>query len=590
MPISFRMNGAIPSWAFGFCWIVLAAVCLVGPGLFFVRHLRWKPAETLCASVAASVLLIYLASSAIFWMHIQNVAAAHWVVTGICLILTLASGRDWARLFNRRQVRRVSCAFLILWVWTILLLSIIRHYAGGTWYGDWVEHYKRCLFFLEHWDLQYKFLGMYLVTARPPVMNLVCAHFMAMLGKDYVPFQMTAAFLNLLPALPCCLFASAFAPPKVGRKKAIAILTLILAASPMFMEQVTYAWTKSFTAFFCLMSLWIYLRAWRKADRTRFIAAFVCAVAACLSHFYAVGWTAALVLHYLLVVWPKRPRKWREAAEIGVACAALSATWFVWAMIAYGPRTPFNSSTTAWSVHNENLRDRVATIGFDLESTFVPYFLRAVPYDQISQTSRLGLLRDKAFDLYQTNAMFCLGLAGIVALFYVISRKDESRGKTPGELRRFWIFFFATTIFLGLVSVPTPDDWGDAHLFLVPQALLILSALAGAVAGMRSGWRIAWIFAIAIDFALGILLQVHLENRVFQLENVPGQTLPVVVGNDLPSQKAQDNFVAKQVLNLRFIGDDFAYISAEMEIALCVAFIFLLGRAAWALRPAGREG
>jgi hypothetical protein len=572
------MNGEILFLVFPFCWILLAAVCLVGPGLFFVRFLRWKPAETLCASVAASVLLIYLGSFAIFWLHIKHVVAAHWALSAICLILTLASWRDWLRLLRRRHVRRIGGAFLILWVWTLLLLSIIRHYAGGTWYGDWVEHYKRSLFFLEHWDLQYKFLGMYLVTARPPVMNLVCAHFMAMLGKNYVPFQMTAAFLNLLPALPCCLFASSFVPKKVGRKSAIAMVTLILAASPMFMEQVAYAWTKSFTAFFALMSLWIYLRAWRKGDETRFIAAFVCAVAACLSHFYAVGWTAALVAHYLLVVWPRRPQKWREAARIGVACAILAASWFGWAMIAYGPRTPFNSSTTAWSVHNENLRDRVATVGFDLESTFVPYFLRAVPYDQIAQTSRLGLLRDKFFYLYQTNAIFCLGLAGIVAVFYVILRKNSELRKVPEEMRRFWIFFFATTIFLGVVSVPTPDDWGDAHLFLLPQILLILSALAPAVAGMRGGWRIVWMAALAVDFVFGILLQVHLENRVFTLENVPGESLLIVVGNDLPSQKAQDNFVAREFLRLRFFGDDFAGVAGLSQVILCGMFVVLIAR------------
>jgi 4-amino-4-deoxy-L-arabinose transferase-like glycosyltransferase len=560
------------------CWIVLAAVCLVGPGLFFVRYLHWKPAETLVASVAASLLVIYVGTRVIFCMHFKYVVTAHWALTAICLILTLQCRGDLARLFHRRQVRRIAGAFGILWVWLLLLLAIIRHYAGGTWYGDWVEHYKRCLFFLEYWDAQYKFLGMYLVTARPPLMNMVCAHFMAMLGTDYEPYQLTAAFLNLLPALPCCLFASATLPRKMGRKAAIATLTLILAASPMFMEQATYAWTKSLTAFFALLSLWIYLSAWRKQDQVRFVAAFVCATAACLTHFYAVGWTAALAGHYLLVVWPKRPRKIREATIIGLVCALLATSWFAWAVAVYGPRVPFYSSTTAWSVQHETLRDRIATIGFDLESTFVPYFLRAVPYDQISQESHAGYLRDLAFNLYQTNAIFALGLAGIVAVIYLI-RPGRRAPDAPAEMRRFWIFFFAVTIFLGVVSVPTPDDWGDAHLFLAPQILLILSALAGTIAGMRGGWRFAWIMACTIDFALGILLQVHLENRVYAVADAPGKTVPMVVmGSNLPSEKAQDNFVAKEYLHLRFIGDDFAGIADIAQAALCGMFVILVAR------------
>jgi len=47
-------------------------------------------------------------------------------------------------------VRRVSTAFALLLLWTLVILATIRHYSGGDWFGDWLEHFQRTLVFFQH--------------------------------------------------------------------------------------------------------------------------------------------------------------------------------------------------------------------------------------------------------------------------------------------------------------------------------------------------------------------------------------------------------------------------------------------------------
>src|SRR5204863_609076 len=45
---------------------LLLTVCTAGPGLLIVGRLRWGPMEKLCCAVAASGIVVYLASFALF--------------------------------------------------------------------------------------------------------------------------------------------------------------------------------------------------------------------------------------------------------------------------------------------------------------------------------------------------------------------------------------------------------------------------------------------------------------------------------------------------------------------------------------------
>ena len=102
-----------------FMWLaqllLLFAIESVGPGLFIVRRWRLSPSEKLVISVGVSYFLVYLGSFAIFAAGLNS----RWqlLVTLTCLLLTIASFRDFLRLVSNRQVRRMLLGYLGLAAW-----------------------------------------------------------------------------------------------------------------------------------------------------------------------------------------------------------------------------------------------------------------------------------------------------------------------------------------------------------------------------------------------------------------------------------------------------------------------------------------
>ncbi len=111
--------------------------------------------------------------------------------------------------------------------------------------------------------------------------------------------------------------------------------------------------------------------------------------------------------------------------------------------------------------------------------------------------------------------------------------------------------------------MPLPEPWGAAHLSLLPQTLLALAVLAGLLSTLPIGWIVAVLIGCSIDFAVGVLLQAHLENRVLG------------AGAWELSRAAMSNLMLKQKAELHFIGDAMGGSPAQIEIILCVIFAAL---------------
>jgi 4-amino-4-deoxy-L-arabinose transferase-like glycosyltransferase len=394
-------------------------------------------------------------------------------------------------------------------------------------------------------------------------------------GTSFAAYQLVAVLLNALPILPCYLFAASASGRR--RREAGAILLLLLIASPIFVQNVTFVWTKSFAAFFALLGLWFYLRGWMKGDRARLTFGFLLVTAGCLVHLYVAAWLILLAAHYLLVVWPTRPRRLREAATIFVLCDLLLSTWFGWAVHIFGTDVAFNSDllNPFPGLHNMDAPSRISG---NIIDTFVPYFLRNAPYEQWQQTNRWGVVRDAAFDLYQTNAIFALGSAGAVLLVWaMLSRAAPWRCWAP-RLKQFWAAFAFWTTLIGLCMVPLPEAWGAAHLAMLPLILLGICVLSAVAPRMPRRWLICLLVGCAVDFVLGIFLQAHLENIGF----LAGPT-PAIL-----SRSALSNFQLKESYHLIYVGDAKAAAAPLIELAICLLFIVLLVRAARVIRSTGR--
>jgi 4-amino-4-deoxy-L-arabinose transferase-like glycosyltransferase len=488
---------------------VLLLSLLVGcsflPGFYFVRGLRWSPLEKLCGAVGLSLILLYVVATAFYWLDVTG-AAAFWAVSAGCLALGILARRDIVRLVSWRQVGRVLAAFLCLLLWTLALLAMIRNYSGGGWIGDWVEHFQRTLFFLHHFPKDTPIYGGYQFPARPPMMNLLAAFFLAQTGDRFELFQLTFAFLNLLVFFPCCLLS-----PALWRRsrRRVWLLAALFALNPMIMENATYTWTKLLAAFYVALALWFYLAGWRKNDRLRMTAAFVSLAAGVLVHYSAGPYLVFLALHYLIFLFRRRRERWRELATAAGAGGVLLASWFAWSIAVYGARPTFLSNT-AVTASAKVEGGNAAKIAANLFDTLVPYPLRSdVSVKFLQQPTRAGWLRDSAFLVYQTNVIFAMGaIGGLVVLYllYLAWRRRRS------EEQSFWLILVPFCLVLSVAVHGERETFGVAHVTLQPMVALGLTLLA---AGLASLGRVAGVLLLAgciLDFSLGVFLQARVEN------------------------------------------------------------------------------
>src|SRR5262249_7399507 len=209
------------------------------------------------------------------------------------------------------RAKRALLGYGFLLLWTLIVLGMIRVYSGGPWSGDWQEHFQRTLFFLQRLPANTIFAEVYELPARPPLMNVVAAFFLAQTQDRFEFFQILFTFSNLLVFLPCCLLL-----PGLGgvRRTRILPLVLLFALNPVVIQNATYSWTRGLTAFFVVLGIAFYLAAWRKNDMPRMVAAFVSLAAGILVHYSAGPYVVFLTLHYVLWLFWRRPHKWKELA------------------------------------------------------------------------------------------------------------------------------------------------------------------------------------------------------------------------------------------------------------------------------------
>ena len=528
-------------------------MCCFTPGFYFVRRLAWDGLEKLCGAIALSLILLWLAVWSIYVLAPGLGPAAYVVVTLVCAGMGAAAWRDAAALFRVARVRRALAGFGFILLWTVVLLSIIRHYSGAGWRGDWLEHFQRSLFFLHRFATNIEIFGAYALPARPPAMNVLAAFVMAQAGDRFEVFQTTFAFLNLLLFLPCALALPVLARP---RRPGIVPLVAVFAASPVIMQNATYTWTKSLPAFFVILAILLYLKAWRSNDPFRMVAAFLALAMGLLAHYSTGPYIAFLVLHYLLFVFWKRRAKVKELACIAGLCTSLLATWFGWSIATYGVRATFASNTSVttsqrYQGHNlEKIRD-------NLMDSVVPRLLKDPSIRKaFTQPNTWGMVRDYAFIVYQLNLIFCMGALGGFTAVWLAGTTLRKRVGNKGE-RAFWAGLIAWSVLVGIAVVGEGDPLGVAHLTLVPMAVLGMTLVASRFQARRA---LAWVVIAGciIDFSLGVFLQARMEH----LENAPerpvflglifmqGQFRTGLVSEDSLSPMAWDNWMRKHEYKL----------------------------------------
>jgi hypothetical protein len=513
--------------------LILLTVCSFVPGFIAVRRLPWNPLEKLCGSIALSLTILYLVCFGAYCFAPGFLTAICRGFAGASVLLGVLAWKDIRRLVRSYGARQALAGFSFLLAWTLAMLSMIRNYSGALWAGDWAEHFQRTLIFLHRFPARVPIVGDYKLPARPPMMNVLGAFFLAQTADRYEIFQLVFAFLNLLLFLSCCLMMRALRrdDSESGVKKRssrVLPLVALFAMNPMLMENATYAWTKELTAFFVALALWLYLAGLRKNDGVRIVAAFLALAAGLLVHYSAGPYIAFLALHYLIRVLPKRPDKLRELAVIGGACGLLLATWFGWSIAVYGIHDTFASNTSVTS-GAQYPGSTLAKIGANLFDTAVPAIFRDPDaLSMFDQPNTAGKLRDNFFAIYQTNLIFGMGLIGGPLALWLFCRAVR---RAVGRESRFWLYLAPFVVVTGIAVVGERDQVGVAHLTLIAIEALGVTLIAASFPWRR--WTAIFVIAgCVVDFSLGVFLQARVES----FDNTPQRTVFEgfnLIGNDL---------------------------------------------------------
>jgi len=557
--------------------LLIFCVCSTGPGLFALRRWRCGPVEKLCVAIGLSWVLVYLAATGIYLAHLRP--GWHFAVSGLCLVLLVCSAGQFKKLWSSRQVRQAIAGFAVLVAWNVLLMSLVRHYSGGTWFGDWYEHYNRSQFFLDDWPKDTRFLGLYSLPARPPMMNLLCAHFLAQAGESYDLFQPACLLLNLLIYFPCVLIADALA--RRGRRQ-LPLLVVLLAGSPLLVQNLSFTWTKLLAGFYVILGTWLYLRGWRKQDPFRLAAAFSALAAALLVHYSAGPYLLFFALHYAVVFWRRR-HKAVELLASAITSGLLLASWFGWSLWFYGVKATVGSNTAVMDTQKLSLVGNLRKVGGNVFYSLVPLGLHAKDEFEryMCQPNALGRLRDYWFLTYQQVLPTSMGILGGLLVMYLLV--VNFRNPYNRATRNFWLSMIVFCTLVGIAVHGTESSFGAAHVCLQSLVLLGVTFLAAAFGQLPPALRVAAAAFAVFDFCLGVFLHIHLERLLFQAVAV-GSARIIPLSAQLLSIGAVNNSSRRVAAHIPFWADRFATVNGLLQILVVAFFAILLHPLALAAR------
>jgi hypothetical protein len=550
------------------CWLVFV-VLIGGLGLPLTASLPLASDERINLGAVAGCLAVYLAAWIVYWCGLS--VGAFWVLPAAAGVMCLLRWPRLKTLWRDPAGQRMVTLWLILAAWCLGLLALIRSYSGGEWVGDWLEHYDRTHFFLEHRPLDTLFLlQQYPLPARPPLANLVSGAFMALTGTGFAQFQVFSTLLASLVFFPAVLLARRFAR---GTDPAAAVLVLLML-SPLFVQNATFAWTKLPAAFFTLSGLLCFLRATREPAGIGLHCAAMCLAAALLTHYSAAPYVFILALAWFVqrrAAW-SQPGFWHDLLYPTAIGVMLLSTWLVWSTWHYGVATTFFSNTAVAGNEGLTLAQQFTRRALNFLNTFVPHPLRPAEYIYVQQASTWSWWRDYFFNIYQTNLPLAFGSGGLVVLAVLGWRQRR-------HIPVFWWWFIPASVLLSIATVSWPDRWGATHIGLQPIVILGLAWLAASLPALGWGLRVWLAVGLMVDFCLGVAGHFWLQHLAFPADlfiKQRGQELLLVHG-----YATWNNFLTKCDRRLTFVGD-----SGLPAPLVCGLLAVLLALALWsALRP-----
>ncbi|HET9326832.1 MAG TPA: hypothetical protein VFQ05_08685 [Candidatus Eisenbacteria bacterium] len=390
--------------------------------------------------------------------------ARQWTALGIPVALTAASnvGRGCA---PSREELAIFAFMLGAAVWMLVCSVTLPVLYGGGWMGDWLEHYRRTLYFVDGT----RPTGISL-TARPPLFNVVAAAFAGPNGSAFASYQTTHAFLGVLAFLGATLLYCRLA--KDGRPRSIALCFACLLVHPVVATNALYPWSRMLTTFCMLTGVYFYMRAHIERDARLYSPAFLALGAAVVSHFSSGTLAALIGAHWVFTVL-RRKLAIGPVVSVAVAMIPTLGLWLLWSARAFGLKRTLASHATAENFAAIGWSGLVQQWGYNLATTLIPFWDGTGVARWFGQENLPGRLYD-ALHLYWSGTL----IGSISTTLLVTLVVGRIGGGLPEyfwrkQETRFLLGLAAATFVASFLTIPNREVAGISHLALQPVALIL---------------------------------------------------------------------------------------------------------------------
>jgi hypothetical protein len=212
--------------------------------------------------------------------------------------------------------------------------------------------------------------------------------------------------------------------------------------------------------------------------------------------------------------------------------------------------------------------------------------------DRFLDQCRAGYVRDWYLTATGPTFTFGLGILGGLLCAWLAGRLLHAR--PLNRECRFWLAFVPVTALLGIASHPTVEILGVSQICGQSLMYLGLAFLAARFLDLPVWARLLGLLGWIVDFALGIFLQVTLENLDFRIVlGRPDPAVQTIAEVWLPGA-GPVNWWGMQCWSMKvshyaqFWGDHFVGHARLLQLLLLLLILMLLGRALYVTLRYGR--
>ncbi|KKP59833.1 MAG: hypothetical protein UR52_C0002G0061 [Candidatus Gottesmanbacteria bacterium GW2011_GWA1_34_13] len=564
--------------------VIFCNLYFIGRG--WVESLPLNLPEKFGLGLGISLILLYLIGLGVYILNLPQIV--YDFCLGLLIIISIF------KLWQKQYDFKADFIYLVIFFSGFLALVSIQGmlpvYTGSFWYFDWWEHFQRSTFFLNRLPLNTQF-GPYLLTARPPLFNIVSGFLMGIFGNTYWIYQIIATFLNCLVILPCWLITNHFTQNKYP-KRIFLLITIILLFNPSFVIEATFNWTKNLSYFFLLSGFYLFLRFRQGSHRYYLYLSALFLGSAILTHYSVIPYITMMSIDLLIQFLIARKINLKLLINWTSIIIVFCSSWFIWASANFGLYQTFLGNTSYEWQKNFTFSQRINKDVSNLKKSILPVLSPQYIQLIVKQENPLVILYDGQFALYAStlSGQISITLSAVLFIWLIKSLINILKNRIKFNVKNFIrsasfipIFVFVGGSLLSMITIPNLETTGFAQLTLIPLSLFLICLVITKIIELSSNkkYRLVSliIIGLSIEAIFGIFLRIWVSSRDLNPEFLLKNEKSSEIVHWLPVH--MDNYNLKQDKQLVFLSDKY---SSNISVFLVLITLGYLGGIIYLIR------